>query len=61
MEVTEEEVHPLQRICSQGKRLMEKEKKEEVPHCKTRIHACPERPIVEKSSSVEEEKEASPL
>ncbi len=57
METQEEEVHTLQKICSQGNHLMEAQEKEDVPFCKIGIRVHPKRSVAEKSSRLETEEE----
>ncbi len=70
MEMQEEKtIHQLQsevhfwseKIASERKRLVEVSKEEKVPCCKSGIHAHLERPIAEKSSYVEAEKEVATM
>ncbi len=46
-----------EKVISEGKCSLEKMKEEVVPHYRSGIHACPERPITEKSSCLEAEEE----
>ncbi len=67
MEAMKKEVVLLQvrsqhkEFASEGKGLMEEKKEEKVPCYKSGIHAHLERPIAERSSSMEKKEEESPF
>ncbi len=61
MEVPEEKVRSHQKIHSQRKGLVDAQEKEKVMLYKSKIRAHLKRSVVEKSLSMEKEKEASPL
>ncbi len=57
MEILEKEICSFLRISHERNHLMETEEEEKVPRYKAGIHACPERPIAEKSLCLEAEEE----